>query len=129
LVDRFGNRQHWITACLFVLGATTLAILPQDASHPSFLMWSLLLLFTTASATQDIAIDAYAVDVSTPKTVGSINGTRVSAARVALFVGGGGFLILADYTGWAVLWIALAVTFCALALAAWTEPTRALGDH
>jgi PAT family beta-lactamase induction signal transducer AmpG len=122
LVDRYGSRQHWITACLFVLGATTLAILPQDASHPSFLMWSLLLLFTTASATQDIAIDAYAVDVSTPKTVGSINGTRVSAARVALFIGGGGFLILADYTGWSYLWVALAAIFFALALAAWASP-------
>jgi len=122
LVDRYGNRQHWITACLFVLGATTLAILPQDASHPSFLMWSLLLLFTTASATQDIAIDAYAVDVSTPKTIGSINGTRVSAARVALFVGGGGFLILADYTGWGLLWVALAILFFALAGVAWLSP-------
>jgi len=122
LVDRYGSRQHWITACLFVLGATTLAILPQDPSHPSFLMWSLLLLFTTASATQDIAIDAYAVDVSTPKTIGSINGTRVSAARVALFVGGGGFLILADYTGWGLLWVALAVLFFALAGVAWLSP-------
>jgi PAT family beta-lactamase induction signal transducer AmpG len=122
LVDRYGNRQHWITACLFVLGATTLAILPQDASHPSFLMWSLLLLFTTASATQDIAIDAYAVDVATPKTIGSINGTRVSAARVALFVGGGGFLILADYTGWGLLWVALAIVFFALAAIAWLSP-------
>jgi len=122
LVDRYGSRQHWITACLFVLGATTLAIMPQDPSHPSFLMWSLLLLFTTASATQDIAIDAYAVDVSTPKTIGSINGTRVSAARVALFVGGGGFLILADYTGWGLLWVALAVLFFALAGVAWLSP-------
>ena len=122
LVDRYGSRQHWITACLFVLGATTLAIVPQDASQPSFLMWSLLLLFTTASATQDIAIDAYAVDVSTPKTIGSINGTRVSAARVALFVGGGGFLILADYTGWGLLWVALAILFFALAGAAWLSP-------
>jgi len=126
LVDRYGSRQHWITACLFVLGATTLAVLPQDASQPSFLMWSLLLLFTTASATQDIAIDAYAVDVSTPKTVGSINGTRVSAARVALFIGGGGFLILADYTGWSFLWVALAATFLALGLAAWASPRVAL---
>jgi len=122
LVDRWGSRQHWITACLFVLGATTLAIVPQDASQPSFLMWSLLLLFTAASATQDIAIDAYAVDVSTPKTIGSINGTRVSAARVALFVGGGGFLILADYTGWGLLWVALAILFFALAGAAWLSP-------
>jgi len=122
LVDRWGSRQHWITACLFVLGATTLAIVPQDPSQPSYLMWSLLLLFTTASATQDIAIDAYAVDVSTPKTIGSINGTRVSAARVALFVGGGGFLILADYTGWSFLWVALAIVFFVLAAASWLSP-------
>jgi PAT family beta-lactamase induction signal transducer AmpG len=122
LVDRYGCRQHWITACLFVLGATTIAIVPQDASSPSFLMWSLLLLFTTASATQDIAIDAYAVDVSTPKTIGSINGTRVSAARVALMVGGGGVVFLADYTSWANLWIALAVAFFLLAVATWLSP-------
>ena len=122
LVDRYGSRQHWMTACLFVLGATTIAIVPQDASSPSWLMWGLLLLFTTASATQDIAIDAYAVDVSDPKTVGSINGTRVSAARVAMFVGGGGFLILADTTGWDVLWVALALIFFVLALVAWKSP-------
>jgi len=122
LVDRYGSRQHWITACLFMLGATSLAIMPQDASDPSYLMWGLLLLFTTASATQDIAIDAYAVDVATPQTVGSINGTRVSAARVAMFVGGGGFLILADVTGWDLLWVALAVVFFALAVAAWVSP-------
>jgi PAT family beta-lactamase induction signal transducer AmpG len=122
LVDRFGSRQHWITACLFVLGATTLLIMPQDASSPSVLMWALLLLFTTASATQDIAIDAYAVDVSNPENVGSINGTRVSAARVALFVGGGGFLILADYTGWDLLWVALAGVFFIFAGAAWLSP-------
>jgi PAT family beta-lactamase induction signal transducer AmpG len=122
LVDRWGSRQHWITACLFALGATTLAIVPQDASHPSFLMWSLLLLFTTASATQDIAIDAYAVDVATPKTIGSINGTRVSAARVALMVGGGGVVFLADYTSWSNLWVALAIAFFLLAVAAWVSP-------
>ncbi|MDX2437519.1 MAG: MFS transporter [Acidobacteriota bacterium] len=126
LVDRYGCRQQWITACLFVLGATTLAIVPQDASSPSWLMWGLLLLFTTASATQDIAIDAYAVDVSTPESLGSINGTRVSAARVAMFVGGGGFLILADATGWQALWVALAVIFFALAVVAWMSPRVAL---
>jgi PAT family beta-lactamase induction signal transducer AmpG len=122
LIDRYGARQHWMTACLFVLGATTLAILPQDASDPTLLMWGLLLLFTTASATQDVAIDAYAVDVATPSTVGSINGVRVSAARVAMMAGGGGVVVLADYTGWSILWVALAVVFFALAGAAWLSP-------
>ena len=122
LVDRYGSRQQWITAALFVLGATTLAIVPQDASNPSWLMWGLLLLFTTASATQDIAIDAYAVDVATPETTGSINGVRVSAARIALLAGGGGMIFLADYTGWTVLWFVLAGMFIGLAALTWLSP-------
>ena len=122
LVDRYGSRQHWITAALFALGAATLAIVPQDPSDPSWLLWGLLLLFTTASATQDIAIDAYAVDVSTPDTVGGINGMRVSAARVALLAGGGGFVFLADFTGWTVLWLVLAGVFFGLAAVAWVSP-------
>ena len=122
LVDRWGCRQHWITAALFVLGATTLAIVPQDASNPSWLMWGLLLLFTTASATQDIAIDAYAVDVATPETTGSINGVRVSAARVAMMAGGGGIIFLAGKTGWTPLWFVLAGAFLGLAALAWFSP-------
>jgi PAT family beta-lactamase induction signal transducer AmpG len=122
LVDRYGSRQQWITAALFVLGATTIAIIPQDASNPSWLMWGLLLLFTTASATQDIAIDAYAVDVATPETTGSINGVRVSAARIALLAGGGGMIFLADYTGWTILWFVLAGLFIGLAALTWISP-------
>jgi PAT family beta-lactamase induction signal transducer AmpG len=126
LVDRWGFRQHWITAALFVLGATTIAIVPQDAANPSWLMWGLLLLFTTASATQDIAVDAYAVDVATPETTGSINGVRVSAARIAMLAGGGGFIVLAEYTGWSVLWFVLAGVFFGLAAVAWISPRVAL---
>ncbi|MBI4917565.1 MAG: MFS transporter [Acidobacteria bacterium] len=122
LVDRWGARQHWMTGALLVLSATTIAIIPQDAAHPSWLLWGVLLLFTTASATQDIAIDAYAVDVATPETKGPINGVRVSAARVALLVGGGGMISLAEITGWNVLWAALAVLFLGLAAAAFSSP-------
>jgi PAT family beta-lactamase induction signal transducer AmpG len=128
LVDRYGARQHWITVCLALLSATALAIMTQDASQPSLLLWGLLFLFTTASATQDIAIDAYAVDVATPQDVGSINGTRVSAGRIGLLVSGGGMLFLAEFTGWSWIWIALAVIFFLLAIAAWFSPRVALDD-
>ncbi len=126
LVDRFGLRQHWIAACLVVLGVAAVAVIPQDAAHPSWLLWATLLLFTTASATQDVAIDAYAVDVSTAETTGPINGTRVSAARVALLVGGGGVVTLAGTLGWAPLWAALAGLFLVLALLALASPRVAL---
>jgi PAT family beta-lactamase induction signal transducer AmpG len=128
LVDRFGARQHWITVCLAVLGGVTLAIMPQDASSPTLLMWCLLFLFTTASATQDIAIDAYAVDVATPEDVGSINGTRVSAGRVGLLVSGGGMIFLAEFLDWSLIWAMLAVLFFGLSVAAWFSPRVPLDD-
>jgi MFS transporter, PAT family, beta-lactamase induction signal transducer AmpG len=126
LVDRWGARQHWITAALLVLGGTTIAIIPQDASHPSWLLWALLLLFTTASATQDIAIDAYAVDIAAPGELGAINSLKVTAARLALLAGGGGIVMLAGLTGWRPLWLVVAVVFLALAATAFASPRIAL---
>jgi PAT family beta-lactamase induction signal transducer AmpG len=122
LVDRFGARQQWISASLVALAVATVAIIPQDAGHPSWLLWSVLLAFTAASATQDIAIDAYAVDISTPEETGAINGVRVSAARIALLVGGGGVMMLAGLTGWTPLWVALAATFLVLSVIAYASP-------
>lgn len=122
LVDRFGARQHWISASLLALAVATVAIIPQDAGHPSWPLWGVLLAFTAASATQDIAIDAYAVDISTPEETGAINGVRVSAARIALLVGGGGVMMLAELTGWTPLWIALAATFLVLSVIAYASP-------
>ena len=126
LVDRYGARQQWVSACLFALAVAAVAIIPQDAGHPSWLLWGVLLAFTTASATQDIAIDAYAVDISTPEQTGAINGVRISAARIALLVGGGGVIALAERTGWTPLWVALAVLFLVLSAVAFASPRVAL---
>lgn len=122
LVDRWGARQQWITACLAALSVATLLIIPHDAAHPTWLLWAVLAAFTAASATQDVAIDAWAVDVSTPESSGEINGVRVSAARIALLVGGGGVLFLAGTTGWTPLWIALSALFLVLAVVVWASP-------
>lgn len=129
LVDRFGARQQWISASLLALAVATVAIIPQNAGHPSWLLWGVLLAFTAASATQDIAIDAYAVDISTPEETGAINGVRVSAARIALLVGGGGVMMLAELTGWTPLWIALAATFLVLSVIAYASPRVPLDQN
>jgi PAT family beta-lactamase induction signal transducer AmpG len=122
LVDRWGARQHWITAALAALGATTLAIVPLDPAHPSWWLWVVLLAFTTASATQDIAVDAYTVDLVTPESRGPINGMRVSAARAAFVLGGGVALAIAGLLGWQALWVVLAMVFFALAPIAFASP-------
>ncbi len=128
LVDRWGARQHWITACLVVLGAATLLIAPQDPARPGWVLWAVLLVFTTASATQDIAIDAWAVDLRTPENTGPINGVRASAARAAYLVSGGGMVTLAGVTGWRPLWWVAALAFFALAAVAFPSPRVPLSE-
>jgi PAT family beta-lactamase induction signal transducer AmpG len=100
LVDRYGDRRHWIAACLTAM-AILLALHPLfDASHPGLVLWSVLLFFTIASATQDIAIDAHTIGFLEKGEEGAANGIRVSTWRVAYIVSGGLLLALAGRTGW-----------------------------
>jgi PAT family beta-lactamase induction signal transducer AmpG len=126
LVDRFGTRQQWIVSCLATM-ALVLASLPLfSASQPSAWLWGALLLLTTASATQDIAIDAYTIGLLEQGEEGVANGVRVSAYRVALIIGGGGLVILAGSLGWPAVFEAAAVILAGLALLAWRTPAQNL---
>ncbi|HXQ24123.1 MAG TPA: MFS transporter [Candidatus Acidoferrales bacterium] len=122
LVDRFGTRQRWITSCLVTI-ALVLGVLPFfDASRPSIWLWAALMLLTAASATQDIAIDAYTIGLLDSGEEGVANGVRVSAYRAALIVGGGGLVMLADPLGWTTVFYAAAVIALGLAVAVGRSP-------
>ncbi len=116
LVDRYGDRRHWIASCLLVM-AVLLAIHPLfDASSLSVGFWLVLLLFTLASATQDIAIDAHTIAFLPKEEVGAANGIRVSAYRVAMIASGGGIVLAAEFFGWPAMWVAAALILAALAI-------------
>jgi PAT family beta-lactamase induction signal transducer AmpG len=121
-IDRFGERRHWITAALLVMAVATLAIPLADPRTPGAFLWTVLLVLTIASATQDIAIDAYTIGLLAPGEEGVANGVRVAAYRAALILSGGALVVLAAWIGWTpVFWIAAAI-FAALAAAAWRAP-------
>ncbi len=122
LVDRFGARHHWIVACLGMMAVLLAAVPFFPAASPTAWLWGVLVLLTVASATQDIAIDAYAIGILVPGEEGIANGFRVSAYRVALIVGGGGLVALADPLGWASVFDIGAVMLAGLAVLAWWSP-------
>lgn len=123
LVDRFGRKRTWIVGALAVIAAL-LAVLPNvEVGAHLRIVAALLLLFTIASATQDIAIDAYTIGLLDRGEEGVGNGIRVSAYRAALIVGGGGLLALADRAGWTVVFVAAAAIAAILALALSAMPT------
>ena len=122
LVDRFGARQHWIVPCLATM-AVVLIVLPSfSASVPGPWLWVTLILLTVASATQDIAIDAYTIGLLESGEEGVGNGVRVSAYRIALIVGGGGLVILAGPLGWSVVFGVAAAILAGLAVLVWCSP-------
>ena len=124
LVDTFGTYRRWIAGAV----STMLLILAAFATLPETVttwFWVLIAVFTIASATQDIAIDAFTIRITPNEMLGPVNSIRVVAYRAAILVGGGGMAALAGWAGWHTAFGAGAAMFGAmLFVALWLPDER-----
>ena len=108
LVDRFrlpglaalGQRRSWILACQAVL---CIAILGMGFGDPvaaplALAGWALAVAFV--SATQDVAIDAYRVEILEPEQYGAGAALAVYGWYMGAFLSGAGVLYIAEFHGW-----------------------------
>jgi PAT family beta-lactamase induction signal transducer AmpG len=123
LVDRLGTRRQWIAACMAGLTALMMVLAMVDLSHLANWFWPLLILMVALSATQDIAIDAYTIEVTTHRELGVANSVRNAAYRAAMFIAGGLLIWLAGRSDWPSAFQAGAVVLAALTLATLLLPT------
>jgi PAT family beta-lactamase induction signal transducer AmpG len=100
---------------LLVIALALVTVGGLDPARALFAVGAAIALFCLASATQDIAIDAYTIAVVRPGEEGAANGVRVAAYRVAILVFGGGVLFLPRWLGWRATHDALALAALALA--------------
>ncbi len=113
LVDRYGERRHWIAASLIATALALLALASVDPTAAERALWLAVAVVCFASATQDIAIDAYSIALVERGAEGPANATRVAAFRTALLLFGGGVLFLPRWIGWpATHQLLAAVTLC-----------------
>lgn len=99
LVDRLGEKRQWIAASMASMGLVLsgLAWLPPELSP---LVWMAAATFCIASATQDVAIDAYTIGLVDRGQEGPANSVRVAAYRVGMLLSGSGLLLLPRHIGW-----------------------------
>ncbi len=107
-VDLWGRRRTWVVGCQLLLALGLVIIQVVDPSHVSGTLWAVVLALALFSATQDIAIDAYTIELLDEAEMGPANGVRVTAYRVALIASGGLFLALAGLIGWPAAFAAAA---------------------
>lgn len=115
-VDLWGKRRSWIVICQGLLAVDIGLFLLLEPAQSSGVLWVLLIALAVFSATQDIAIDAYTIELLDEPELGPANGVRVSTYRVALICAGGVFVGLAGLIGWRAAFAAAAVLLAGSAL-------------
>jgi len=128
LLDRYappwlGRRRGWMAVTQVALLALGLALAGLGA-HPDtpWVVGALALAIAFAAATQDIVIDAYAVDVLRPEEQGLAVGARTALYRAAMFVAGGASITLAGRFSWPAVNVGLALLYLPMLLVTWRAP-------
>ena len=81
LVDSFGAYRRWIAGAVLAIAA---ALFGMGAVMPGPLFYGLVALLALASATQDIAVDAFTIRATPDAMLGPVNSIRVTTYRIAL---------------------------------------------
>lgn len=105
-VDFLGTRRRWIGTAQFLMAGSIFMLIPLDPAEPSFLLWGCIASLAIFSATQDIAIDAYSIEMLKASEMGIANGFRQAAYRVAMVIAGGLFVALGGWIGWQITYLA-----------------------
>lgn len=118
-----GRWRGWTALMQVALLATTLGLV--GVGHHPEALWvvgALTLAMACASATQDLAIDAYAVEVLQPAEQGVAVGARTAVYRAAMYVPGGLSITLAGHFSWPLVNACLALLYLPLLGLTWWAP-------
>jgi len=131
LTKWLGQRRSWMVLSQGLIALTMIGLGGTDPQVELWwtALWAVLLAF--ASATQDIAIDAYRIESLHEDQLGAGSANYVFGYRIAMLVAGAGALFIADGFGWFWAYVAMAgmmaVGLVTVLLS--PEPTRALPEQ
>ena len=122
-IDYFRHHRLWMAGVDILMGVAMLA-LAAAAGLPSWI-WLAIGVFTVLSATNDIAIDGYTIEMLDRNELGLANGVRIGLYRVGMLAAGG-ILILSDYLTWQGAFVCAALVFVLCAAMCLAAPRERL---
>ncbi|MCC4282778.1 AmpG family muropeptide MFS transporter [Marinobacter salarius] len=109
-LDRLlGKRRSWILLAQAGIATGLYLMAHVDATVAPEMMAFCGLLVAFSSATQDVAIDAYRIEVAEERLQAALAATYIFGYRLALLVAGAGALYLAEFWSWQVSYEVMAL--------------------
>ncbi|MBN8908620.1 MAG: MFS transporter, partial [Rhodospirillales bacterium] len=123
-----GRRRGWLAVIQPLLAVAALALALTRPSQAPFVTIAAAALIAWLSASQDIVVDAWRIELFPPKLQGAALAVYVWGYRVALLIATSGAIWAAGIVGWRASLIGLAVLIAAglLVTLAAPEPTADL---
>lgn len=124
---RLGKRKQWIVTAQILLGAILVILSTLDPLGALGVFSLLAGIGAFASATQDVVIDAWRVDVADDvATIDILSTVYQMGYRVAALVGGALALFLAERTDWPTVYLAMGAVMLVVGFAGlWAPDTDA----
>lgn len=108
---RFGRRRGWALCTQILLFAALVGLSLTDPARDLYVVALACILVSFFSATQDVVIDAYRIDVLEPEKYGAGSAAAIWGWHLGgTLIGGAGGLYLAAAYGWNVAYLLIAVT-------------------
>ena len=128
LTSKFGQRRGWMLAAQFGIsfGLLLMALIDPQSGLTAVALAAVLVAF--ASATQDIAIDAFRIESAIPEYQGAMSATYIFGYRLAMLVAGAGALYIAEFVSWQIAYLSMAalMTIGVVTVLLVAEPERQL---
>jgi len=109
LGPRLGQRRSWALVAQLALVASIVALGVTDPAQAPWATARVALALAFFSATQDIAVDAYRIEVLADPEQGAGAAATQTGYRIGLLIAAAGAIALADFVPWRVVFAALAV--------------------
>jgi PAT family beta-lactamase induction signal transducer AmpG len=103
-----GRRRSWMLAAQIGLAASVATLSQLDPATATTLFFIVASIAAWFSATQDIAVDAYRVEIASVEMQGVLAASYQYGYRVAGIVSGAGALYLADFYTWEISYLVMA---------------------
>ena len=118
-IDHYRHHRRWMFAANLLMGGVMLIF----AVHADFGPWVWIAIgtFTLLSATNDIAIDGFTIEMLNKHELGRANGMRIAFYRVGMLASGF-ILILTDWIGWSGAYTAGAIILLLAGIACLNAP-------